>query len=115
MNNQPNMPRKGTRRALGAAVTVAVVAVVLACNILFSFVADRLMWQVDETVTRYTTRPGVSMYTVTEELDLAAMKQAAAHLPLPMLQPTVVIHTDRAVLVFLRFLWTLFSCAHSQP
>jgi hypothetical protein len=69
MNNQPNMPRKGTRRALGAALTVVVIAVVLACNILFSFVADRLMWQVDETVTRYTTRPGVSMYTVTEELE----------------------------------------------
>ena len=67
MNNQSNMPRKGARRALGAALTVAVIAIVLAFNIAFSFIADRFMWQVDETVTRYTTRPGVSMYTATEE------------------------------------------------
>ena len=67
MNNQPNMPRKGARRAFHAALTVVVIAAVLAVNILFSFVADRFMWQVDETVTRYTTRPGVSMYTNTEE------------------------------------------------
>ena len=66
MNNQPNMPRKGTRRALGAALTLGVIAAVLAFNILFSFVADRLMWQVDETVTRYTTAEGVSMYTATD-------------------------------------------------
>ena len=67
MNNQSNMPRKGTRRAVSAALTFGVIAVVLALNIAFSFVADRFMWQVDETVTRYTTRPGVSMYTNTEE------------------------------------------------
>ena len=67
MNNQSNMPRKGTRRTLNALLTVAVIAVVLVVNILFSFVADHFMWQVDETVTRYTTRPGVSMYTPTEE------------------------------------------------
>ena len=67
MNQQPNMPRKGARRTLNALLTVAVIAAVLAVNVLFSFVADRFMWQVDETVTRYTTRPGVSMYTPTEE------------------------------------------------
>ena len=67
MNNQSNMPRRGTRRVLGAAVTVAVIAAVLAVNVLFSFLADRFMWQVDSTVTKYTSRPEVSMYTPTEE------------------------------------------------
>ena len=67
MNSQPNMPRRGTRRVLGAAVTVAVIAAVLAINVLFSFLADRFMWQVDSTVTKYTSRPEVSMYTPTEE------------------------------------------------
>ena len=67
MNSQPNMPRRGTRRVLGAAVTVAVIAAVLAVNVLFSFLADRFMWQVDSTVTKYTSRPEVSMYTPTEE------------------------------------------------
>lgn len=67
MNNQSNMPRKGTRRVVGAAITVAVIAVVLVINVLFSFVADRFMWQVDSTVTKYTSRPEVSMYTPTEE------------------------------------------------
>ena len=67
MNNQSNMPRRGTRRVVGAAITVAVIAVVLVINILFSFVADRFMWQVDSTVTKYTSRPEVSMYTPTEE------------------------------------------------
>ncbi|MBQ9152043.1 MAG: Gldg family protein [Clostridia bacterium] len=70
MNNQPNMPRRGTRRALNAAVTAAVIAVVLVVNVLFSFVADRFMWQVDETVTRYVDKKGNpvgSMYTATEE------------------------------------------------
>ncbi len=66
MNNQSNMPRKGTRRALGIALTVAVIAAALAVNVLFSFVADRFMWQADATVTKYTSRPGVSMYTPTE-------------------------------------------------
>lgn len=65
--NQSNTPRRGTRRVVSAAVTVAVIAVVLAVNVLFSFVADRFMWQVDETVTKYTSRKGVSMYTPTEE------------------------------------------------
>ena len=60
------MPRKSTRRALGVAITVAVIAVVLAVNVLFSFIADRFMWQVDETTNKYTSRPGVSMYTPTE-------------------------------------------------
>ena len=67
MTNQSNMPRKGTRRAVGFAITVAVIAAVLAINVLFSFVADRFMWQTDSTVTKYTSRPGVSMYTPTEE------------------------------------------------
>lgn len=65
--NQWNTPRKGARRALGAALTLAVLGVVLAVNILFSFVADRFMWQADATVTKYTTRKGVSMYTPTQE------------------------------------------------
>ncbi len=51
----------------GSALTFVVIIAVLAVNILFSFVADRFMWQVDETVTRYTTRPGVSMYRPTAE------------------------------------------------
>ena len=67
MNNQSNMPRRGTRRVVGAAITVAVIAIVLVINVLFSFLADRFMWQVDSTVTKYTSRPEVSMYTPTEE------------------------------------------------
>ena len=70
MNNQSNMPRRGARRVLNATVTVAVLAAVLVINVLFSFVADRFMWQVDETVTRYvdkTGKPVGSMYTATEE------------------------------------------------
>ena len=67
MTNQSNTPRRGTRRAVGFAITVAVIAAVLALNVLFSFVADRFMWQVDSTVTKYTSRPGVSMYKPTEE------------------------------------------------
>ncbi|MBR6782803.1 MAG: Gldg family protein [Clostridia bacterium] len=66
MNQESNTPRKSTRRALGVAITVAVIAVVLAVNVLFSFIADRFMWQVDETTNKYTSRPGVSMYTPTE-------------------------------------------------
>ncbi len=60
-------PRRGTRRLAGAALTVAVILVVLAVNILFSFVADKFMWQVDETVDRYTTRKGVTLYKPTDE------------------------------------------------
>ena len=67
MNNQSNMPRKGTRRTFHVLLTVAVIAAMLLVNIGFSLVADRFMWQVDQTVTRYTTRPGVSMYTATDE------------------------------------------------
>ena len=67
MNQESNMPRRATKRVLGAALTAAVIAAVLAVNVLFSFVADRFMWQVDETVTKYTSREGVSMYTPTEE------------------------------------------------
>ena len=69
MNKQPNMPRRGTKRFLGAALTVSVIAVVLLCNILFSFVADRFMWQVDATITKYANRDtdkGVSFYKPTE-------------------------------------------------
>lgn len=58
---------RGARRAANAAITVAVIACVLLVNILFSFVADRFMWQVDATVTRYTTRADVSMYRPTEQ------------------------------------------------
>ena len=64
---QSNMPRKGTRRMVNGIITATVIAAVLAVNVLFSFVADRFMWQADGTVTKYTTRPGVSMYTPTEE------------------------------------------------
>ena len=67
MKNQTNMPHRGVRRFMGTALTVTVIAAVLVINVLFSFVADRFMWQVDETVTRYTSADGVSMYTATEE------------------------------------------------
>ncbi|MBQ4111282.1 MAG: Gldg family protein [Clostridia bacterium] len=67
MNLESNTPRRATRRILGVAATVAVIAVVLVVNLLFSFVADRFMWQVDATVTKYTSREGVSMYTPTPE------------------------------------------------
>ena len=76
MNQESNMPRKGTRRVINAAITVSAIAAVLVLNILFSFVADRFMWQVDETVTKYTTREGVSMYTATEEF-LAVVRDYA--------------------------------------
>ena len=52
MNNQPNTLRKGTRRFRNAILTWGIILAVLALNIAFSFVADRGMWQVDETVTR---------------------------------------------------------------
>ena len=64
---ESNMPRKGVRRALNGIITAAVIAAVLAVNVLFSFIADRFMWQADATVTKYTSRPDVSMYTPTEE------------------------------------------------
>ncbi|MBQ1982867.1 MAG: Gldg family protein [Clostridia bacterium] len=66
-NTEPKPRRRLTRRLGGAALTVGVVAALLAVNLLFSFLADRFMWQVDETVTRYVTQKGVSMYTPTEE------------------------------------------------
>ncbi len=69
MNHTPNTEQKPRRRFAhrlgGAALTVGVVAGLLAVNVLFSFLADRFMWQVDETVTRYTSQRGVSMYTPT--------------------------------------------------
>ncbi len=64
--NMTHEPRRFTRRALGTVLTVSVIAAVLAFNILFSFVADHLLWQLDATVTRYTTRDA-SLYTPTEE------------------------------------------------
>ncbi len=69
MPQNPNevLPRRRARRAGAAAITASVVAAVIAFNILFSFVADRFMWQLDETVTRYTNVGNVSMYTATEE------------------------------------------------
>ncbi len=90
MNQEPNTPRsdlsvtdmpekdtrRRSRRMTGAAITAAVVALVVACNILFSFVADHFMWQIDETVTRYTNRPGISIYTPTEEF-LAVIRDFA--------------------------------------
>ncbi len=82
MNQEPNMAsmdsrpeeltpkafRRGAHRAAAAGITAGVIALVVAVNILFSFVADRFMWQVDETVTRYTTAnaEGVSIYTPTD-------------------------------------------------
>ncbi len=44
--------RRG-RRSVGVVVTVGVLLGVLLLNVLFSLAADRWMWQVDETVTRY--------------------------------------------------------------
>ena len=78
MNREPesNMPRRGARRAVGAVITMAVIAAVLVFNVLFSFVADRFMWQADATVTKYTSRPEVSMYTPTEEF-LAVVRDYA--------------------------------------
>ncbi len=71
MKNQPNTSSQRVHRTAhrlgGSALTLVVIIAVLACNILFSFVADRFMWQVDETVTRYTTREGVSLYRPTKE------------------------------------------------
>ena len=81
MNQESNTPRKSTRRALGVAITTVVIAVVLAINVLFSFVADRFMWQVDETTNRYTSRPDVSMYTPTENF-LSVVRDYA----IPMVQ-----------------------------
>lgn len=81
-------PRRSTRRTVNAAVTVSVVAAVVLLNILFSFVADRFMWQVDTTVTRYTTRPEISMYRPTEEF-LGVVRDYA----IPMVEKT---NADRA-------------------
>ena len=41
MKNRSNMPRKGTRRALGIALTATAIAVVLAINVLVSIVLIR--------------------------------------------------------------------------
>lgn len=57
--------RRG-RRAIGATVTAGVLALVVLLNILFSFVADRYMWQLDTTVTRFAG-DSRSLYTPSEE------------------------------------------------
>ncbi len=62
--------RRGGRRAIGAVITAVVLVLVVLLNVLFSFVADRNMWQLDETVTRYIDKNGKStdsLYTPTEE------------------------------------------------
>ena len=53
MKRNQNTPRRGVRRAVGSLTTVAVIAAVLVLNVLFSFLADAGMWQVDLTETRY--------------------------------------------------------------
>ena len=67
MNQTPQAPqtsRRATRRALGTVVTALVIVAVVLLNLLFSLVADRFMWQVDETATRYINDGGMSMYTI---------------------------------------------------
>ena len=53
-----------TRRAIGTAATALVIVAVILLNVVFSLVADRFMWQVDETATRYINDNGMSMYTI---------------------------------------------------
>ncbi len=57
-------PRRRSRRVLGAAITAGVLALVTVLNILFSLAADRGMWQLDETVTRYTISNGGTVPTL---------------------------------------------------
>lgn len=54
------------RKSLSTVVTVIVLVAVLGVNIVFSLIADKNMWQVDETVTRYTTDSERSLYTVSD-------------------------------------------------
>ena len=61
-----NAENRRGHRWVGTLITVAVVLAVLLCNVLFSFVADRYLWQVDESVTKYITDPR-SLYTVTDD------------------------------------------------
>ena len=59
-----NTPHRTARRAIGTAITALVIIAVILLNLLFSLVADRFMWQVDETATRYLNDGGMSMYTI---------------------------------------------------
>ena len=61
-----NAENRRGHRWVGTLITVGVVLAVLLCNVLFSFVADRYLWQVDESVTKYITDPR-SLYTVTDD------------------------------------------------
>lgn len=63
---RPDISRRG-RRAAGAAITAGVLALVVILNILFSFAADRFMWQLDSTVTRYADQTDVSLYTPSDD------------------------------------------------
>ncbi len=103
MMNEPNTPcpeetvidtqsisRRRGRRAKGAAITAGVLALVVVLNILFSYVADIGMWQLDETVTRYTNRPGESLYTPTKDF-LAWMDEKV----MPMVDK---LNEERAIL-----------------
>lgn len=62
---RPEISRRG-RRAIGATITAGILVLVVLLNVLFSLVADRYMWQLDSTVTRYAIQTDVSLYTPSE-------------------------------------------------
>ena len=88
MTNQPNTPRLGEElsdgrpetcrrnlRIRGTAITAGVLLLVILFNVLFSILADRFMWQIDETVTRDYPSNHLSLYTPSEDyLDWVAEK-----------------------------------------